>query len=261
MPRIPRSQLPDGIYHASGLAVAEAWLFRDEDDYRFFLALFALTVGRFDWSVHAFCLMGTHYHVVVECTRQQLSDGMELLNGRYASGYNAKYGRKGHVFGSRFSARVIESEEYLAAAIDYVLNNPVKAGLCATADDWAWSGTRYRSRDRYDSRPASSEMSTLPFNAWDTGQFSLAFSPARRKPSSSRPGTRPRTRSAISVIPVPGTNVDSAETCSRSGTWPACASPWDSAIEKHAACAAAISSSGLVVPPEASSDLDAHVTS
>ena len=61
-------------------------------------------------------------------------------------------------------------------------------------------------------------------------------------------------------MPVPGTNVTRATVDSDSGGVPACASPCASAIEKHVACAAAISSSGLVRPLDSSSARDAHVT-
>src|SRR5262245_49950253 len=73
------------------------------------------------------------------------------------------------------------------------------------------------------------------------------------------PGTRPTTVSADFVIPVPGTNVTVAEVSSRSGGLPTFARPRESAIENHEACAAAISSSGLVLPPCSSSDREAHV--
>lgn len=67
--------------------------------------------------------------------------------------------------------------------------------------------------------------------------------------------------SAIFVIPAPGTNVTAAELESRSGGVPACASPCASDIEKQDACAAAISSSRLVLPPDASSVRAGQLTS
>ena len=66
--------------------------------------------------------------------------------------------------------------------------------------------------------------------------------------------------SAIFVMPSPGWKVTVAEVCSSSGGVPALARPAESAIEKQAACAAAISSSGLVLPPVASSDRAAQLT-
>ena len=89
----------------------------------------------------------------------------------------------------------------------------------------------------------------MPFSAAETGQFSFASSAAATNDSSVIPGTTPVTSSADVVIPSPGTNVTVAETSSRSGGVPAFAKRAENAIEKQDACAAAISSSGLVIPP------------
>ena len=87
--------------------------------------------------------MGTHYHVVVETPHALLPLGAHFLNGRYAAAFNARHARQGHLFADRFGARLIEDEEYLAEVCLYVVNNPVRAGLCPTAIDWPWSGSRY----------------------------------------------------------------------------------------------------------------------
>ena len=57
----------------------------------------------------------------------------------YATYFNRRHGRFGHVFAGRFSARVIENEQYLYDACAYVVLNPVKAGLCDKVEDWPWS--------------------------------------------------------------------------------------------------------------------------
>ena len=69
MPRIPRRELPDGLYHATARAVADTLLFRDADDYRAFFLILLDVVDRFGWDVHALCFMGTHYHLVLETTQ------------------------------------------------------------------------------------------------------------------------------------------------------------------------------------------------
>jgi REP element-mobilizing transposase RayT len=142
--RLLRSSLPDGIYHVTGRAVAGSFLFREDDDRLLFLLLLLRVARRHEWEVHALCLMGTHYHLIVETTQPELSAGFQRLNGRYAQAYNAKYGRAGHVFGARFSSWVVESDAHFAASIRYVLGNPVRAGLCARPEDWRWSGARRR---------------------------------------------------------------------------------------------------------------------
>ncbi|MGH3105146.1 MAG: transposase [Gaiellaceae bacterium] len=142
MPRQPRSDLPDGFYHVTARGVAGARIVRDDDDRRLFLGLLAGTVARCRWRCHAFCLMTTHYHLVLETTRADLSRGVQRLNGVHAQQFNVRHGRTGHLFGARFASWLIESEEHLEATCRYVRLNPVRAGLCREADDWPWSGTR-----------------------------------------------------------------------------------------------------------------------
>ena len=86
--------------------------------------------------------MTNHYHLVLEATRANLSDGMQVLNGDYAQGFNGKYGRWGHVFGDRFWSRSLAEDELEQVCI-YVMMNPVRAGLCKEMEDWRWSACRY----------------------------------------------------------------------------------------------------------------------
>ena len=84
--------------------------------------------------------MTTHYHLLLESTRETLSRGMHRLNGLYAQRFNARHGRRGHVFEGRFQAYVAESEEHFLAALHYIRENPVRAGLCELPEEWPWSG-------------------------------------------------------------------------------------------------------------------------
>lgn len=144
MARVPRSSLPDGFFHVSARGVDRATpLFQDDADRTTFLQFLRRTVDGYELTCHALCVMSTHYHLVVESTRIQLSAGLQFLNCAYASHFNRRYGRFGHVFAGRFSARAIDSEDYLREACSYVLSNPVKAGLCERAEDWPWSYSRY----------------------------------------------------------------------------------------------------------------------
>ena len=122
-------------------------IYRDAEDRRTFLDLLGSVVRRRTWYLHAVCLMGNHYHLVAETTRDRLSLGMHRLNGVYAIRFNRRHARTGHLFGDRFSAYVIDSDEYLTDACRYVVNNPVRAGLCDHARDWPWSASRYGLED------------------------------------------------------------------------------------------------------------------
>jgi putative transposase len=143
MARIPRRNLPDGTYHVTTRAVGGERAFRDDDDRRLFLSLLARAARRHAWRLDTFCLMTTHYHLLLACTREDLSDGFRFLNGDYARAFNERYGRRGHLFAGRFASQLVESEEHVDAARRYILLNPVKAGLCRAAAEWPWSRSRY----------------------------------------------------------------------------------------------------------------------
>ena len=143
MARVPRYEFPEyAIFHVTARGAGRIPIYREDDDRRAFLALFAAVTDRFDWSCHAFCLMTNHYHLVVEGFRLALSDGLQRLNGIYDQRFNAKYTRWGHLFGERFWCRPVDEDD-LAVVCEYVLANPVRAGLCDAIDDWPWSASRY----------------------------------------------------------------------------------------------------------------------
>lgn len=143
MARQLRSDLPDGVFHVTTRGVANTAVYQGRDDYQSFLEVLDRVVERFGWDMHAMCLMTTHYHLVVESTRELLSRGMHWLNGVYAQAFNRRHGRAGHLFGDRFVSRVIADEEYLRDACRYVVRNPVRVGLCETAGEWPYTRSRY----------------------------------------------------------------------------------------------------------------------
>jgi REP-associated tyrosine transposase len=140
MPRLARAVLPDGLFHVTARGVARAPIFRDGIDYAEFERQLLKVRDEFWWTLHAYCLLPNHYHLIVESKRGDLSAGMHKLNGRYAQRFNRRYDRVGHVFQNRFSSYVIETEEHFLRALDYVRANPIEAGLCASLDEWPWSG-------------------------------------------------------------------------------------------------------------------------
>jgi putative transposase len=142
VPRVARSQLPDGLFHVTARGVARAAIFLDGIDYAEFERQLLYVRDEYFWVLHAYCLLPNHYHLVVETKRAELTGGMHKLNGRYAQRFNRRYDRVGHVFQNRFSSYVIESDEHFLRALEYVHANPVKAGLCSDADTWPWSSGR-----------------------------------------------------------------------------------------------------------------------
>lgn len=127
------------MFHVTGRGVAREAVFRDGIDYADFERQLLKVRDEFDWTLHAYCLLPNHYHLIVETSRSDLSSGMQRLNGRYAQRFNQRYDRVGHVFQNRFKSYVIDTEEHYERAVAYVLANPVEAGLCERSEDWPWT--------------------------------------------------------------------------------------------------------------------------
>ena len=160
MPRIARNQLPpEGIYHVTSRGVAGLPIFVGDNDRLDFLSLLKGIATASAWECHAYCLMTTHYHVVIEATRERISAGMHQLNGRYAMLFNKRHGRRGHLFESRFSAWVVRDEAHLEATCQYVLDNPARAGL-DTAQPWPWAVPGDHASKRGTSSSPTSEKSS-----------------------------------------------------------------------------------------------------
>jgi putative transposase len=152
MPRPHRRQIPGGIYHVTSRGNRRQRIFRDDQDRRAFLGIAGTVVGRRRWSCFAYCLMPNHYHLLVETPDPDISTGMQDLNSRYTAGFNWRYGLTGHLFQGRFHSVVVESEAHFLELTRYLMRNPVRAGLCASPQEWRWSS--YRATLGIDPSPA-----------------------------------------------------------------------------------------------------------
>jgi len=114
-------------------------LFVDDTDRRDFMRLLARTTRRYGWQLMGWCLMGTHYHLLVRTPTASLGAGMRDLNGSYARGFNQRHGRYGSVFAERYADRVVRSHEHFVSALQYLALNPVHAGLVDRPERWRWS--------------------------------------------------------------------------------------------------------------------------
>jgi REP element-mobilizing transposase RayT len=142
MARQPRKHSSTGIYHILIRGIDLRRIFEDDEDRLTFLDHLRTAKYASGASLLAFCLMENHVHLIIEQGDERLGETMKRLCGRYASWFNMKYGRSGHLFQDRYKSEAVESDAYLVTVLRYVYNNPVKAGLCASARDYAWSGCR-----------------------------------------------------------------------------------------------------------------------
>jgi putative transposase len=142
MPRAKRD-LAAGTFHVFTHCVwAAPYLFRDATDRLEFLRHLALISAKTSWMCIGYCLMASHYHLIVDVDDGALPTAMHGLNLRYARHHNLRHGLRGHVQFERYGCRRLADDSDLLNTFAYVVNNPVRAGLCSSADEWRWSSYR-----------------------------------------------------------------------------------------------------------------------
>ncbi|MBT9493762.1 MAG: transposase [Paucibacter sp.] len=142
MARPPRIEFPGAVYHVSAWSEAGTAAFAQERDRALFLGVLAQTMQRFDAQVLAYCLLDDHYHLVLYTRQANLSRLMRHLGGVYTQQHKRQQRSSGALFHGRFKAILVDREAHLLDVCRYVELNPVRRGLVATAEQWAWSSCR-----------------------------------------------------------------------------------------------------------------------
>jgi REP element-mobilizing transposase RayT len=152
MGRKPRSFYSGVPTHLTARGVDDQPIFRSDLDRYELLALLRKATQRVDWQVVAWCLMTTHYHLLVVVPEElRVSWAMQTVNSVYAREFNARHRRRGHLFGNRFADTLVESNPQCEKTSAYILQNPVRAGMVKKVEDWPWSGlATLRPRDELD---------------------------------------------------------------------------------------------------------------
>jgi REP element-mobilizing transposase RayT len=83
MSRPLRLEYPGAVWHVTARGNERRDIFRDDRDCDRFLSVLERTIQLFRWRLHAYVLMGNHYHLLLETPQPTLSRGMRQLNGVY----------------------------------------------------------------------------------------------------------------------------------------------------------------------------------
>ena len=139
MARPLRIEFEGALYHITSRGNEKRMIYRDDADRFLFFKILDDVVKKFNWLIHAYCLMKNHYHLVIETIDATLSRGMRQLNGVYTQAFNNKHKRAGHLYQGRFKSILIQKDNHLLEVSRYVALNPVKAGIVERPEDYKWS--------------------------------------------------------------------------------------------------------------------------
>ena len=139
MPRPKRLQFPGAFYHVFNRGINKKTVCFSRHDYQLFLHYLNDTWLKNNFSIHAFCLMKNHYHLLIETHDECLPKVMQQLVSKFAKHLNQKLNADGPVFKDRYKSILIDSNQYLLNVMRYIHLNPIKANLCPSPAQYPWS--------------------------------------------------------------------------------------------------------------------------
>ncbi|MBN1901421.1 transposase [Candidatus Sumerlaeota bacterium] len=144
MARPKRIDLPYSIFHAFSRTLSGETLFHDARDRAKFLYYLAKFTNIYDFRVHAWCLMPTHFHLLLESPKTKgLSHLMHRLLTAYTVYYNKRHQRQGHLFQGRFKSLIVEKTDYFLAVSRYIHLNPASVSRNTNPENYEGSSLRF----------------------------------------------------------------------------------------------------------------------
>lgn len=131
MARAPRIEFPGAFYHVMNRGNHLERIFRDDVDRTNLLKVLGQTAQSAGWTIHSFCFMSNHYHLLIETHRATLVKGMQYLNSTYTRRYNLRHKTFGHLLQGRYKALLIDpaSPNHFLTVSDYIHLNPIRARI------------------------------------------------------------------------------------------------------------------------------------
>ncbi|AQQ71204.1 Transposase [Limihaloglobus sulfuriphilus] len=145
--RSKRKVLGGIVYHCFNRANGRLRIFKKPGDFEAFENVLAEAIDRVDMRLHGYCVMGNHWHLVVQPRLDgDLSEFMKWLTGTHSHRWHRAHGTVGigHVYQGRYRSFPVQSNKYYRTLMRYVEANPQKAKLVSRAVDWQWSSLAIR---------------------------------------------------------------------------------------------------------------------
>ncbi|MDR2418315.1 MAG: transposase [Treponema sp.] len=107
---------------------------------------------KYPFQLFDFCIMDNHFHLLIKPEDEQaLSKRMQWIKGNFARYWNKKHKKKnGHIWGKRFFSKIIKDVQHLFEVIDYIDENPKKAGMVKRAENWKFGGLYHHLHGKTD---------------------------------------------------------------------------------------------------------------
>lgn len=132
------------VFHIYNRGANRIPIFSEDADCHRFIDLIASYRDRFLFSIYHWCIMHTHFHLLLELAEPRLISCVMAGLGRAYTHYHHKtHGTCGFLWQGRFGLQPIQKERYLIACGRYIERNPVRAKIVEDASQYRFSSAGF----------------------------------------------------------------------------------------------------------------------
>jgi len=144
MARQTRVYYNNAVYHVCIRGNNRQHILKEDENKISFLESLSKFKERFGFKLYCLVIMDNHPHMVIEATdHTTISKIMHAVALSYSVKFRKKYGYSGYVWQGRFKSNIIEGDDYILSCIEYIHNNPVRAGIVEHPQDYPWSSYHF----------------------------------------------------------------------------------------------------------------------
>lgn len=163
MPREARNVYKGNLYHVMTQGINKEKIFCNDIYKKVYIKLMFDNTTKQNVKIVAYCIMSNHAHLLLNVKEvKDMSEFMKIINMKFAMIYNEMEKRVGVVFRNRFESEVVLDDKYFYNCVNYIHNNPVKAGIVRQAKDYKFS-----SANNYSLANALNELRYRYYNLED----------------------------------------------------------------------------------------------
>lgn len=164
MPRQPRIDVSDNLYHVINRANRKEFIFTEERDFKLILNVLKEVKQKIPIKIFSFTIMYNHWHFAIKTTQdKQMADFFGKLTQIVTQRWHQNHDTvgTGHLFQSRFKSFLVGDDEYFLQLMRYIEANPLKANMVRRAEDWPWGSLSIRENNK--------SLSSVLLDPWPIG--------------------------------------------------------------------------------------------
>ncbi len=140
---MPRQTYAGALYHVFSRGDKGQYILSHDIFKASFARILIEALTRYKATLHSFCIMDNHYHLLLQTDEDNLPDLMHRIGSLYANYLHKEHDFQGHIFASRYNSLIVETNEYLLALTRYIHLNPVRARIVKSVEDYPWCSFKF----------------------------------------------------------------------------------------------------------------------